>query len=198
MAQSNLQGEYNFRKQEMVAGLNFSADGKFWFYYSYGAVDRHATGAYTVQGDTLHLTSDKEPGKDFTVLNQFKHGFGYTLSFNHPNSYLLKDIRCIFSVNGKNQEAYTDNNGEVHVEIENCDTIYVQHSLYPDIVTTIKDSMNSNNRFTITLNPSLEQVSFKAINFKIENGNNISCLPNYFMEVTDIKFIKQSDKTALP
>ena len=40
MSQSTVQGEYYFRKQEMVAGFNFSADGKFQFFYSYGAVDR--------------------------------------------------------------------------------------------------------------------------------------------------------------
>ncbi len=198
MAQSTIQGEYNFRKQEMVAGFDFSADGKFWFYYSYGAVDRHATGTYTILGDTLHLTSDKEAGKDFTVLNQSKQGSGYSLSFTHPNSYLVRNIRCIFSVDGKKKEAYTESNGEVHMEIADCDTIYVQHELYPDMVTIIKDSTNNNNRFTLTLNPSLEQVSFKGIIFKIENGNKISCMPNYFMDMTDIAFIKSPDEPATP
>ena len=32
MAQPTIQGEYIFSRQEMVAGFNFSADGKFEFF----------------------------------------------------------------------------------------------------------------------------------------------------------------------
>jgi hypothetical protein len=63
--------------------------------------------------------------------------------------------------------------------------------LYPDIPTLIKDEKNDNNRFTLSLNPSLEKVSFKGIDFKIAGDKMITCLPNYFMAMADIKFIKQ-------
>lgn len=80
----------------MVAGFNFSADGKFQFFYSYGALDRNATGTFFVEGDTLKIKSDKELGKDFTIINQSKQAKGYILIFDDPNKYLLKDILCIF------------------------------------------------------------------------------------------------------
>jgi hypothetical protein len=65
MSQKNIEGEYYFRKMEMASGFNFSKDGKFEFFYVYGSVDRNAAGSFTVEGDTLKLTSNKEPGKDF-------------------------------------------------------------------------------------------------------------------------------------
>lgn len=55
MAQTGIQGEYAFRRQEMVAAFNFTSDGRFEFFYSYGAADRSATGSFTVDGDTLKL-----------------------------------------------------------------------------------------------------------------------------------------------
>ena len=64
MSQTKLQGEYFFRKTEMVAGFNFSAAGTFQFFYSYGAVDRSAAGTFMVEGNTIKLQSSKEPGKD--------------------------------------------------------------------------------------------------------------------------------------
>jgi hypothetical protein len=64
----------------------------------------------------------------------------------------------------------------------------VQHGLYPDIFTLVKDKENTNNRFTLTLNPSLEQVSFKGIDFIIVDENTITCLRNYFMDMADIEF----------
>ena len=67
MAQSPVTGEYEFHRQEMVAGFNFSTDWKFEFFYSYGVVDRSATGSFSISGDTLYLKSDKAGGKDFIM-----------------------------------------------------------------------------------------------------------------------------------
>jgi len=191
VSQTIVQGEYYFRRTEMVAGFNFSKDGKFQFVYSYGAVDRSATGSFSVERDMLKLKSDKEPGKDFTVTSQSRQANGYSITFKHANKYLLKNILCIFITDGEQQEAFSDNNGEIHVDLVHCDTIYVQHSLYPDIATLVKDKKNDNNKFTLTLNPSLEQVSFKGIDFKIVSDSMLTCLSNYFIEMPDIKFIKQ-------
>lgn len=191
MSQSIVQGEYYFRKMEMVAGFKFSADGKFDFFYSYGAVDRNATGTFEVSGDTIKLKSSKEAGKDFSVVKESKSGKGYTVQFTAPNPYLLNHIRCTFFVGTERVDEYTDNKGQVKVDLPHCDKIYVQHTLFPDIVTLIKDEKNDHNNFTLSLNPSLEQVSFKGIDFKIEDDKTISCYPNYLMEMENIRFIKQ-------
>ena len=82
-------------------------------------------------------------------------------------------------------------NGEIKVDLPNCDKIYVQHLLFPDIVTLVKDEDNPNNHFVLTLNPSLNQVSFKGIDFKILSDSAITCIPNYLMETKDIEFVKQ-------
>ncbi|MFM6924877.1 MAG: hypothetical protein ACKOU7_05195, partial [Ferruginibacter sp.] len=174
MVQVNLEGEYFFRKTEMVAGFNFSADGTFQFFFSYGAVDRSAAGSFTTEGNLVKLKSNKEAGKDFTVAEQSKAGSGYTIQFSHPNTFLTENIRCLFFMGDTPTEAYTDRNGKVQVDLENCDRIYAQHLLYPDIVTQIKDSANNNNHFTCSLNPSLEQLSFKGINLTIEEDGSLS------------------------
>lgn len=191
MSQKIIQGEYYFRKTEMASGFNFSAGGKFEFFFTYGAVDRSATGTFTVEGDTLKLKSNKEPGHDFSITNQSKQGKGYTLGFSHPNKYLTANILCLFITNGKEQQVTTGNDGKVHIDLPDCDTIYVQHLLYPDIVTLVKDKANSNNNFTLSLNPSLEQVSFKGIDLTITDDKTLSCLSNYFLPMPDIKFIKK-------
>jgi hypothetical protein len=191
MSQTKIQGEYAFRKTEMVAGFNFSAAGTFQFFFSYGAVDRTATGTFTVEGKTIKLKSNKEAGKDFTVTAQSKEATGYTINFNHPNKYLLQNILCVFFVNGKEERAVTNSKGEVHVDLVHCDSIYAKHLLYPDILTLVKDAANKNNRFTLSLNPSLEQLSFKGIDLTIESDGSLSWLPNYFLEMPGVKFIKQ-------
>lgn len=194
MSQSIVQGEYYFRKMEMEAGFKFSVDGKFEFFYSYGAVDRSATGTFLVAGDTLKLRSDKEPGKDFNVSRQSRNGNGYTIQFADPNKYLVNNIRCTFISGTKELDEYTGSDGKITIDLPHCDKIYVQHLLFPDIVTLIKDEKNENNNFTLTLNPSLGQVSFKGIDFKIEDENTISCIPNYLMEMENIQFTKRGQE----
>ncbi|KAA9035914.1 hypothetical protein FW778_20410 [Ginsengibacter hankyongi] len=191
MSQHKIEGEYYFGKMEMASGFNFTADGKFQFFFSYGAVDRNATGTFSVTGNTLQLKSDKEPGKDFSVTSQSKQAKGYNLIFKDANAYLLRDILCIFITDGQQKRTYSNDSGEVNMGMAHCDTIYVQHTLFPDVATLIKDKANDNNHFTITLNPSLEQVSFKGIDFTIEDDKTLSCLPNYLLPLEDIKYTKQ-------
>ena len=90
MAQNGktLIGEYLFNKMEMAAGFNFTKDGKFQFFYTYGASDRNATGTYTIEGDTLKLHSDKEPGNDFTIDKQTKKDSHIEIHVNGPNKNL--------------------------------------------------------------------------------------------------------------
>lgn len=153
-------------------------------------MNRSASGTFMVEGNTLKLKSNKEAGRGFTVTAKSKKSAGYTIQFSHPNAYLAENIRCLFFTDGKPTEAFTDRNGKVHVDITNCDSIYAQHLLYPDIVTLIKDAGNTNNHFTCTLNPSLEQLSFKGIDLTLEPDQSLSWLPNYFLAMPGVKFIR--------
>ncbi len=191
MAQSPVTGVYEFHRQEMVAGFNFSADCKFEFFYSYGAVDRSATGSFSISGDTLYLKSDKEAGKDFTIKSQSKEGSGYRIQFEDANKYLLSNIRCSFFIGTKRKDEYTDQNGLVETDLPLCDKIYVHHELFPDMVTLIKDEKNNNSQFTLTLNPSLGQVSFQGIDFKIDSNKLTTLMPSYMFPMEGVEFIKQ-------
>ena len=57
MSQPAITGTYYFKKQELVSGFNFSPDGKFEFFFSYGAVERNVMGTFLVVGDTVKLNS---------------------------------------------------------------------------------------------------------------------------------------------
>ncbi|MES2794595.1 MAG: hypothetical protein V4683_01450 [Bacteroidota bacterium] len=190
--QNTIVGEYSFHRQEMVAGFLFEKTGKFQFFYSYGAVDRTATGSFTVKNDSLFLKSDKLAGKDFTIKSEAKKGKGYSIKVEDKNSYLVRGVRCIFFYdNGKAMEGVTDDKGEFKTDLAKVDKIYLMHPLFEDVPSQIKDEKNTNNNFVVSLNPSLGQVSFKGINFHIKDKNTITCLPNYFMNLENIKFVKQ-------
>lgn len=175
--------------REMAGGFKFETNGQFEFFYSYGAVDRMADGSFTMEGNKIVLKSSKEPGKDFTVTQQSTGTTGFTIKITAPNEYLAAYVKCIV-VNGEEKiEFNSDNKGVIKIDLPKADKIYLQHQLYPDIVTLVKDSLNSNTYFEVLLNQSLEKVSFKGIDLTI-NGDTLTMLPNYFMPYENIRFVK--------
>ena len=194
-AMTKLDGEYTLQGiHDMAAGFRFTPDGKFEFFYIYGVSDRNATGTYTVEGDTVKLKSDKEPGKDFKIDHQSKKGKGYTIQVTAPNEYLLRNIICLY-FDGEapdatqTNSAETDSKGIIHLDVSSVDTIYLRHEIFPDIPTLIKDKNNPNNYFEVSLLPTLGQVSFKGIDLFIKE-DTLTCHPNYFMPFENIRFVK--------
>lgn len=185
-----IEGIYTFSRQEIVASFNFKTDNTFEFFYTYGASDRHATGTFSILADTVRLKSDKDPGKDFTISLQSKKGKNYRIEVTDANKYLLRHIIAVAMVKDKEHVFESDENGIINVGLPQCDKIYLQHQLFPDVLSLIKDENNGNNYFEITLNPSLAQVSFKGIDLIID-GDELKCLPNYFIPLENIRFIKE-------
>lgn len=190
MAQFSVDGTYRYTKQELVASFTFSNGNQFNFFYSYGAADRYASGTYTIEGNIIKLKSDKEPGNDFTVIHAEQKGRGYRIQFEHREKLLLNHIRCLVFAGEHRHEFFTNEEGIVEISLDTSDKIYAQHALFPDVVTLIKDEGNTNKQFTVSLNPSLQQVSFKGIDLTIEDDETLSCLPNYFMMMEGIRFFK--------
>ena len=189
MSAQSVKGEYMLRGiPEMASGFRFE-DDRFDFFFIYGAVDRNASGTFTVEGNTIKLHSDKVPGKDFPITGEQKKGNNYTIKVKDANTYLLSNIIAIYFIGEKQEVAYSNNEGIITINEKSVDTIYLRHELFPDIPSLIKDKDNENNYFEVGLSPTLAQVSFKGIDLTID-GKNLTCLPNYFMPFENINYVK--------
>lgn len=190
IAQKKPFGMYTFNRMEMSAQFNFTEDDHFEFVYAYGAVDRTAKGTFSMSGDTVKLHSTKEPGKDFKILSQSKKGKGYTVVAKAPNAYLQKHILAVVIIKGEEKYFESDENGMINIDVPSCEKIYLQHTLFPDVFTLIKEESNDNTWFVVELQPSLAGVSFKGIDLLMK-GDELICPPNYFIQVEDIRFLKE-------
>lgn len=179
--------------REMAGAFRFSADGSFEFFYSYGAADRMADGRFTQEGNRIILKSSKEAGKDFTVTKQSNTGKGITIKISAPDPYLASTVRCIV-INGETKTSIeADNRGVIHTDLPGAEKIYLQHQLFPDVVTPIKDENNANNYFEVSLNPSLQKISFKGIDLTVD-GDTLRMPANYFMPFENIRFVKTAEQ----
>jgi len=163
-SQKKLSGVYSLRGiHDMAAAFEFNQEGSFRFYYAYGAVDRNAEGTYTVEGTKIALKSTKEAGKDFTIKSQTQKSKNYRIQVIAPNPYLLQHVRAACFIGKEQTDYFSDKSGLIEINNPAIDSIFLQHTLYPDIFTKIKDADNKNTIFEVELNPSLVQVSFKGI-----------------------------------
>ena len=187
MDAQNLNGEYRLSGiPETASAFRFTEDGKYEFFFIYGAVDRMSSGMYSMEGNVVKLKSDKEPGNDFPLKSQSKKGKGYTIQVSDANPYLLRNIICIYYIDSTEQVAYGNNEGLIEIEANDVDKIFLVHELFPDIPSLIKDENNPNNHFEVGLSPGLASVSFKGIDFT-KDGDELTCLPNYVLPFQHIR-----------
>lgn len=175
---------------DMAASFRFDAEGQFEFRYFYGVSDRYAKGRYTVEGDTLRLISEKADGKDFKIIQETNDCLGYRIRIDHPNPAMRSAVLGIAVTGDHRVDVEANSEGVIQFDEKHIDKIYLLHLYYPDILSVIKDESNLNHCFTVELLPSLEQVSFKGIDFKIHE-DHISCPMNYFMPFEGIRFYKE-------
>jgi hypothetical protein len=187
-AQKKPEGIYTFQRQELVASFNFMPDNTFEFFYSYGAVDRTASGTFSMSGDTVKLQSSKEPGKDFTVVHQSQKGRGCVVVVKGDNPVLIRNVLAIAVIDGEHKYFESDEEGIIKIA-DRCDKIFLQHTLYPDALTILKEQDNDNNYFEVTLNPVLGEISFLGIDFLFA-GDELTCPSNYFLPLDNISFSK--------
>jgi hypothetical protein len=190
-AQQKLDGEYRLiGVHDMASAFHFTPDGTFRYFSMYGAIDRQAEGTYTVNGNTLLLKSNKPVGQDFPLVSQSKKGKGYTIKVIEPNAYLRKYVLAIYKENGQPIGIPADDDGVIHIDADNVDTIQLVHDLFIDEPCLLKDASNTNNTFEVKLGPTLAQASFINIEFMID-GDTITCPPNYLMPFEHVRFVKE-------
>jgi hypothetical protein len=177
---------------EMVAAFEFKKDSTFKFYFIYGAVDRNSSGRYSIHDRNIILHALKEPGKDFIITRQEKRGEGTAIKVSDKNPYLIRNVAGIFKKGAEQDQQFSDQDGYMHSNLADCDTIYVIHTLFPDVPTIIKKKEPKNNYFEISLNPSLEAVSFQDFTLSIDPEGLTGSLP-WLFERDKAIFVKVSE-----
>ncbi len=177
---------------EMVAAFQFKKDSSFEFYFIYGVVDRNSSGHFTIHDGKVILYAEKEPGKDFTITHQEQRGEGTSIKLSDKNSHLVKNVVGFFKKGSEEDQQFSDENGYMHSKLNDCDTVFVIHTLFPDEPTFIKKTQAQNNYFELTLNASLAQLSFKDFVLSIEQESLTGSLP-WLFEREKAVFVKESE-----
>lgn len=195
MTAQTLKGFYRLQGgPDMAAEFRFTPEGRFEFGFAYGAVDREAKGTYTVMDGKITLHSDKVAGKDFSVKEKKREGKGFTVKISNPNSYLTRHVMALFKKGDHYDQQYSNDEGIIHSQLTECDSIFVMSTLFPDAMTMIKGPADvTANYFELTLNPSLAQVSFKGVTPRVEKDRIILEMP-FLFEREEAVFVRVTEQ----
>ncbi|MBS1765146.1 MAG: hypothetical protein JSS90_09290 [Bacteroidetes bacterium] len=184
-------GVYQLRGvQDLSSAFKFNPDNTFEFYFIYGAVDRFAKGTYAISNDTIKLYSEKKAGDDFEIIEQSMKGKTYKVIVRDENAFLTQKVKAITYFGELRNEYEANEDGEIDINTKNCEKIYLQHELFPDVSTLIKDELNANTYFEVKLKPSLQEVSFQASIIRI-SGDTIICNNTPLFPAQDVRYVRE-------
>lgn len=186
-----LHGKYSLEGiQDMFAEFVFFNNQTFEFSFSYGVVNRHAKGSYSLVGDTIILQSDKNPGTDFEITQQDIKGKTYKVVVRDENAFLTQKVKAITYFGELRKEFEADSEGVIDINTKNCEKIYLQHELYPDVATLIKDELNANTYFEVRIKPSLQYVTFDGVSLRKE-GAILYVNDNALFLTNEVHFVRE-------
>lgn len=164
-------GEYQLTGvREMASSFLLEADQRFRFYFSYGALDRHASGQWTLQGDDLVFDCDEDPGPAFTLVETHKVDFPGTVIRLTNGDPLLAAYTYVSTEGGK-EGSWTaiGQRGECHLPVIAPENISLLFEFCPDRMTTLP-LVPGSNYFGIRVEPAIAALAFKGFRLRVQDG----------------------------
>ncbi|MCU7549689.1 hypothetical protein OCK74_11225 [Chitinophagaceae bacterium LB-8] len=155
-------GAYYLRgEMEMAGGFKLDSNGRFQFFFSYGALDRQASGIWQQMGDHLVLDSEPKGVKDF-LLTQSKMDPGkqLTLLITNASPQILPYVIAIVHSKGKQFHSTANEKGQMVLPIEQADSIVLQFQWCPEKASRFDVANLGHNHFSFRMLPSVTDVIF--------------------------------------
>lgn len=159
-----MEGNYQLTGiRETASGLTFYPDGRFDFFYSYGAIDRHGYGKWEKINDIVFLTSEYADKKGFDIVEQSGSAADpIVIALEKPDAYFASLMRAAV-INGQDAvEAIADKSGTMQFAIAEAEKIMVMNDLFPDNIVTL-DIAKGKNKIVIRPNHDIMLVHFNKV-----------------------------------
>jgi len=168
----DLVGEYYLTGvMEVGSGIRLNDDQTFDLFFSYGALDKSGKGTWSGKGNEITLESDPRPASDFKLVNSKHIGSrGTTIKVTDANTQILKYVVYILSGKGYSDTVEADENGTIHFNRSEWDSIGLVHEMFSDRVSYFNVSKNENNYFEFTIEPCIMNIYCNHLVLTVHDG----------------------------
>ena len=184
-------GEYYLQGvMEVGSGFRLNADHTFDFFFTYGALDRAATGTWEQKGDSVILNSPPKPEHDF-VLREAKRTDDslLTIQVSDPNVMMLGYIHCqVKTGDGQVLQGASDNSGRVTFDRAPVDSIALIHEFFPDRFSVFPVENADDNHYVFTIEPTIVEVAITDLVLRLEGDGLVGGHP--LIKKEELRYVK--------
>jgi hypothetical protein len=168
----DISGEYFLQNaREMASGFLLNADNSFQFFFSYGALDRQASGEWKQEGDKILFNSRSWPGSDFTLV---RTETGETdmirIQFEQNNPMLSAYMYASLARGAEGSWEQFDQRGYVLFPFQPFESISLQFEYCPERFTEIPVRSNGQHVFIIRPEQSLAELFLTDFSLNISDA----------------------------
>ena len=142
--QPNLPGEYFIQNvREMASGFLLKPDQTFQFFFTYGALDRFASGQWKQEGDKVILESRPWSGADFLLLESRpgrageEEEEGIVIQLDPPNPMLAAYLQVSLSGGAPDSWIQFRQHGYLHLPPQEFDSVSLFFEFCPERFTKL-------------------------------------------------------------
>lgn len=160
---NNISGTYYLEGvRETASGIKLNADSSFEFFFSYGALDRHGSGTWTTENNTVILNSKPYPGKDFKLVDSSSDNNSFTtIKIEEKNTNLLRYVYCRIKAKDGDSLINADSGGYIAIADKSINTIQLLFEFCPEKISAFTLNTSTHNTFTFNFEPWLFEIFFK-------------------------------------
>jgi hypothetical protein len=160
-------GEYYLQGvRETASAFKLNKDSTFWFFFSYGALDRVGEGRWKTEGNTLVLNSEKKPAQDFTMVQSGKNaGTGITLQITGGSAQIKQFVHAVVKTGNATEQASANEEGVISFKTDTATTIILLFELCPEKQSIFTIVPGKHNFFEFRFEPTIMDVVFD--NFRL-------------------------------
>ncbi|MFZ9388479.1 MAG: hypothetical protein ACO25B_11430 [Chitinophagaceae bacterium] len=164
----SISGEYHLTNvREMASGFLLHPDGRFEFYFSYGALDRFGKGNWELRGNAILFNSVANPGPGFRLVSSRKNSEKLTLvRVESQNRMLLQFMYCSLAKGEGDSWFPMSREGEIEYPPHPIESISLRFEFCPDQDLHYSVPDNEHNEFVFHPEPWLGEVFLE--NFELE------------------------------
>lgn len=170
---SAIPGEYLLHNiREMASGFLLKEDQTFQFFFTYGALDRFATGNWALTGRDISFNTRKWSGADFTLVKTepLAGDEGIVVQLENPNPMLAAYLQLSLSEGSDDSWIQFRQHGHLHLPPQPFDSLSLRFEFCPERFTRLPVTPG-NQAFTIRPEQSLFELYFENFMLRFSGAN---------------------------
>jgi len=166
---SSLTGEYYLSSvMETASGFKLNPDSTFQFFFSYGALDRHGEGHWSVRENKIFFNSRPRAEQDFGLNSSSQiDNDSIQIRITDKNELLLKYVHCTLKSGDILIRKVTDRTGIARFPKLPIDSLSLVFEFCPEKTSVFIPENQKDNYFEFRFEPWIVEYSFKDFSLNI-------------------------------